>query len=218
MLIIHGVTRSRASRIIWLCHELDLQFEQRPVIQAYRLADATAKGAPLNTRSPEFLALSPAGAIPVIEDEGLVLSESLAATLHLARKHGGPLGPADAAEDALMLQWSLYAATGIEPDALTIQMLTRPQADAGDRALIDDAISRLERPLRVVQDHLAAHGGHLVGGRFTVADLNMAEIIRYAWADPGMARKWPGIAAWLAGCQNRPAFQRMWQARLAEPA
>lgn len=218
MLIIHGVTRSRASRIIWLCHELDLQFEQRPVIQAYRLADATAKGAPLNTRSPEFLALSPAGAIPVIEDEGLVLSESLAATLHLARKHGGPLGPADAAEDALMLKWSLYAATGIEPDALTIQMLTRPQADAVDRALIDDAISRLERPLRVVQDHLAAHGGHLVGGRFTVADLNMAEIIRYAWADPRMARKWPGIAAWLAGCQNRPAFQRMWQARLAEPA
>ena len=73
MLTIHGVTRSRASRIIWLCFELDVPFLQIPVIQAYRLADADAADAPLNTRSPEFLKLSPAGAIPVIEDDGLVL-------------------------------------------------------------------------------------------------------------------------------------------------
>ena len=72
---------------------LDLPFRQEPVIQAYRLAHAEGPGAPLNTRSPSFLALSPAGAIPVIEDEGLVLSESLAAVMHLARKHGGRWRP-----------------------------------------------------------------------------------------------------------------------------
>ena len=42
MLTIHGVTRSRASRIIWLCHEIGLEFRQIPVIQAYRLADPDA--------------------------------------------------------------------------------------------------------------------------------------------------------------------------------
>ena len=100
MLTIHGVARSRASRIVWLCFELDIPFRQIPVIQAYRLGDADAADAPLNTRSPEFLKLSPAGAIPVIEDDGLVLAESLACTLHLARKHDrGGLGPADEAED-----------------------------------------------------------------------------------------------------------------------
>ena len=51
MLTIHGVTRSRASRIIWLCHEIGLPFRQIPVIQAYRLPDPMAADAPLNTRS-----------------------------------------------------------------------------------------------------------------------------------------------------------------------
>ena len=74
MLTIHGVTRSRASRVIWLCHELDLPFRQVPVIQAYRLPFPDAADAALNTRSAAFLALSPAGSIPVIEDDVLVLS------------------------------------------------------------------------------------------------------------------------------------------------
>jgi len=104
MLTIHGVTRSRASRIVWLCHELNLPFRQEPVIQAYRLPYPDAPDAPVNTHSPSFLALSPPGTIPVIEDDGLVLSESLACTLYLAKKHGGDLAPRDLAEEALMLQ------------------------------------------------------------------------------------------------------------------
>lgn len=217
MLVIHGVTRSRASRIIWLCHELDLPFRQEPVIQAYRLADAAAPGAPRNTRSPDFLALSPAGAIPVIEDDGLVLSESLAAVIHLARKHGGPLAPQDPAEDAMILQWAFYAATAIEPDALTVQMLTRPAATADDRAIVSEAIERLKRPLKVLEDHLSGHD-HLVGDRFTIADLMMAEIVRYAWTDPRLRGAWPVISRWLDACHARPAFRRMWAARDAEPA
>ena len=142
MLTIHGVTRSRASRLIWLCHELGLGFTQVPVIQAYRLPDPDAPDAPMNTRSPAFLALSPAGAIPVIEDDGLVLTESLACTLHLARKHDrGGLGPADDAEDAKMTQWSFFAATSVEPDALTLLFLhARGQAQSGEDAALVAAI------------------------------------------------------------------------------
>ncbi|TGN47060.1 glutathione S-transferase family protein [Paracoccus liaowanqingii] len=217
MLILHGVTRSRASRVIWLCHELDLPFRQVPVIQAYRLADAEAEDAPLNTRSPDFLALSPAGAIPVIEDEGLVLTESLACTLHLARKHGGPTGPQDYAEDALMGQWSFYGATAIEPDALTVLYLhDRTLSEPEDAGLVAEAAERLVRPLKVLEDHLATHA-YLIGGRFTVADLNMAEIVRYAQNYGPLMEPFPAIRAWLSACQDRPAFQAMWAARLAEP-
>lgn len=217
MLTIHGVTRSRASRIIWLCHELDLPFRQVPVIQAYRIGNARDADAPLNTQSPDFLALSPAGAIPVIEDEGLVLSESLACTLHLARKHGGPAGPQDYAEDALMGQWTLYGATAIEPDALTVMMLSRAASPSpDDAAIIADAAERLVRPLKVLEDHLAIHA-YLVGGRFTVADLNMAEMVRYAAGHAALMEPFPAIRAWLSACQDRPAFKAMWAARLAEP-
>ena len=218
MLTIHGVTRSRASRIVWLCHELGLPFRQVPVIQAYRLADPDAADAPLNTRSRRFLDLSAAGAIPVIEDDGLVLGESMACTLYLARRHGQPVGPRDAAEDALMMQWSFYAATSIEPDALTILFLHRSgQAQPGeDAAIVANAAERLVRPLRVVDDHLGRHG-HMVGTRFTVADINMAEVLRYAQTHGALMDQFPAIKAWLEDCQARPAFRAMWEARLAEP-
>lgn len=219
MLTIYGVTRSRASRIIWLCHELELPFKQVPVIQAYRLADPSAPDAPLNTHSPEFLALSPAGAVPVMDDDGLVMSESLACTLYLANRYGAPIGPADAAEDALMMQWSFYANSSIEPDALTLLMLHKPgQVQSGeDQAIIAHAAESLIRPFKVLENHFADHA-HLVADRFTVADLNMAEVIRYAQGYGELMDQFPAITAWLERCQSRPAFQRMWAERLAEPA
>lgn len=218
MLTIHGVTRSRASRVIWLCHELEIPFTQVPVIQAYRLADPAAADASLNTASPEFLRLSPAGAVPVIEDDGLVLSESMACTLHLARKAGAPVGPADATELALMEQWSFFAATSIEPDALTILFLhNRGQAQKGeDAGLVAAAAERLVRPMKVLEDHLAVHG-HPVGGRFTVADVNVAEVVRYAQNHGDLMGQFPAVQEWLAACQQRPAFRKMWDARMAEP-
>lgn len=218
MLTIHGVTRSRASRIVWLCHEMGLDFRQIPVIQAYRVANPAAPDAPLNTQSPAFLALSPAGTIPVIEDDGVVVGESLAATLYLARKYGGSLGPADLPEDAQMMQWSFYAATSVEPDALTILFLHTPSRaqPGGDQAIVTNAAERLVRPLKVIESHLATHE-HLVGGRFTVADLNLAEVLRYAQGYGALMGQFPAVMAWLERCQARPAFRRMWEARLAEP-
>ena len=52
MLTIYGVYRSRATRPLWLIEELGLPFKLVPVIQAYRLADSSAPGAPLNSGSP----------------------------------------------------------------------------------------------------------------------------------------------------------------------
>ncbi|WP_204283627.1 glutathione S-transferase family protein, partial [Klebsiella pneumoniae] len=74
--------------------------------QAYRLADPASAASPLNTQSAEFRAINPNGQIPVVEDDGLRLHQSLGINLHLARKHGGPLAPADLAEDSQMTMWT----------------------------------------------------------------------------------------------------------------
>uniref|UniRef100_UPI0005BD2FB3 glutathione S-transferase N-terminal domain-containing protein n=1 Tax=Ensifer sp. ZNC0028 TaxID=1339236 RepID=UPI0005BD2FB3 len=95
MLTIYGVYRSRASRNYWMARELGIPFQSVPVIQARRVADPLATDAPINTKSPAFLAVNPMGLIPAIEDDGVVLTESLANNLYLARKYGGPLAPAD---------------------------------------------------------------------------------------------------------------------------
>jgi glutathione S-transferase len=130
MLTIYGVYRSRALRNIWLATELGIPFKQVPVMQLYRLTPDAAKTT-LHTRSPEFLKINPNGHVPSIDDDGLVLHESLAINLYLAKKHGGPLAPASVAEDGLMTMWPLWAATEIETHALAIlnHRVGRPPAE-----------------------------------------------------------------------------------------
>ena len=218
MVTLYGVTRSRASRNIWLMNELGQPYEQVPVIQANRLANPEAPDAPLNTRSPSFLAVNPNGHIPSMKDGDLVLNESLAINLYLAKKFGGPLAPANLAEEGEVAMWTLWAATEAEPHA--IQILYHRLMKQGDERkpeLADAAVVALRQPFQVLNDALAANG-HLVGGRFTVADINVAEVIRYASPAPELFEAAPHVKAWLAACQARPAFKAMMDKRNAEPA
>jgi len=217
MLTIYGVYRSRATRPLWLLEELGVPFTHVPVIQARRVEDAHAQDAPLNTRSEEFLTINPLGQIPVMEEDGLILTESLAITQHIARVHGGDLGPRSPAEEALIGQWTLLAATAVETPALEI-MMTRTAGDTPEmQAQITISAEKLRHPFLVLERHLGRHD-YLVGDRFTVADVNMAECIRYAQGHSALIAEFPHLGAWLGRCQERPAFRSMMATREAEPA
>lgn len=219
MLTIYGCYRSRATRNIWLAYELGLEFRHVPVMQAYRLTNPLAADAPVNTKSPSFLAVNPNGHIPSIDDGGVVLHESLAINLYLARKHGGPLAPRDVAEEGQAAMWTLWAATEVEPHSIQIlyhRVGNKPEER--NEAVAKAAVLALERPFAVLDQHLAAHGGFAMGGRFTVADIALAEVLRYAQPAPELFKPAPHVAAWLAACQARPAFTRMMEERAREPA
>ena len=216
MLTIYGVYSSRASRNFWLAHELELEFRSVPVIQVYRLPDPDAADARLHTRSPAFLAVNPFGMIPSIDDDGVVLHESLAINLYLAKKHGGPLAPADVVEDGQMTMWSLWAVTGVEPHSLQVlyHLAAKPVAER-DPAVAHAAVEALRAPFAVLDGHLAATG-FVVGNRFTVADINVAEVFRYAMPAPELFDAAPNVKAWLAACHARPAYKTMMSERSAE--
>ncbi len=213
---IYGVLRSRATRPVWMAKELGIPYEQVPVIQHYRLSSPGAADVPLNTQSPEFLAVNPNGLVPSIDDDGFVLNESLAITLYLARKHGGPLAPQDVREEGLMTMWSLWAATECEAPALRA-MQNAAAVKTRDAAIYDASVAALKPKLAVLDKALRLGGGYLVGGRFTVADLNVAEIIRYAQSAPELFPAVPNVQSWIAACQARPAFVAMMAERNAEP-
>jgi glutathione S-transferase len=206
MLRIYGVHRSRAAHNIWLANELGIPFNLVPVMQLYRLTPGEAEGV-LNTKSPEYLKINPNGHVPSIDDDGLVLHESLAINLYIAKKHGGRLAPADLAEDGQMTMWALWAATEIEPNALTvlIHRVSRAPAER-DPGLAQTAIDALRAPFAVLDKALAATG-YLVGGRFTVADINTVEVVRYAMGAPELLESAPNVAAWLAACHGAPGLQ-----------
>lgn len=218
MLTIYGCFRSRATRPIWLLYETGTGFDHVPVIQSYRLADPGAADAPLHTASAAFLAVNPQGQIPAMRDGDLVLTESLGITLYLARKFGGDLGPRDLAEEALATQWALVGATAVETPALEIlQVHGKGLAGTEEGARsIAAAQASLRRPFARIESHLADNGW-MMGGRFTVADIVLAECVRYATAEPGTLDPYLALKDWLARCHARPAFQRLWAARNAEP-
>ena len=218
MLTIYGVSRSRASRNIWLAYELGIPFKHVPVIQHYRLKEPLPAGV-VHTKSPEFLKVNPSGHIPSIDDDGLVLHESLAINLYLAKKHGGPLAPANVAEDGEMAMWSMWAltervgtpahASGGGFEAMTLAFM-----QSGEKAEI---LKALKGPFAVL-DRALAKTGWLVGGRFTVADVNVAEIVRYAAGAKSLFAANPNVKKWYDACVGRLAYRKMWEAREKEPA
>lgn len=218
MLKIYGLYRSRATRNIWLCDELGVPYMLVPVIQSDRAGSPGAAGIALHSKSPEFLKINPNGHIPSIDDDGLILHESLAINLYLAKKHGGPLAPANIAEDGLMTTWTAWALTEIEPRSIQIlyNRVAKP-VDQRDPKAADAAEEALKAPFAVL-DKALAETGYVVGGRFTVVDINIAECVRYAAAAPKLFEANPNVKAWLAKVQGRPAFKAMMAKRELEPA
>ena len=218
MLTLYGVYRSRASRPLWLLGEIGLPFRHVPVIQADRLADPLSASAPLNTAQATFLAVNPRGQVPTLVEDGFVLTESLAITLYIAKRHGGDLGPRDPREDALMTQWALFAATGVEGPAREI--LDAIEGHGSETLAARQMIVAAERKIRPALVHLEgvlAPAACLVGGRFTVADICVAECLRYSQGHPTLLTEFPAVASWLRRCQARHAFIAMLTAQLAEP-
>jgi glutathione S-transferase len=192
---IYGVARSRAFRTLWMAKELGLDYEH------VKIDFATGE-----TRRPEHLALNPNGHIPVIEDDGFVLWESMAINLYLAKKHSaGRLYPTRLEDEARAWQWSFWGMTEVERPVLTAlfnrTILPENQRDA---AAADEAEQTLAQPLGVL-DGAFGRTAYLLGNNFTVADLNVASIL--SWARPAQIdmAPFPKVAEWLKNCAERPA-------------
>jgi glutathione S-transferase len=194
MLRIHGSPRSRAIRTLWMVEELGIPYEN----------NALAPRSP-GTRAPEFLALNANARVPTIEDDGFVLSESMAINLYLAKKHG-TLYPADARNEALAWQWSFWEVDRLDRQIVTYanhaMVLPQEQRDAKQA---EAAWAQIVPALDVLEIALG-NGAWLAGDAFSVADLNVAAAL-YRGLSMDLSR-WPNVQAWLQRCWQRPAAQR----------
>lgn len=194
MIKLYGSMASRAHRCAWMLRELNLPFEVVPT----GFQDGS-------TRRPEFLAMNPNGRVPVLDDHGFVIIESMAINLYLAQKYGGPLAPASPQEAALAMQWSFWVVTEIEKP-LILACANRFLFAEKDRseAEAEVALNKLSRPFQVINAHLEARPW-LLGERFTVADLNVATVLDLAPPSGISFKAWPRLDNWLQRCLHRPA-------------
>jgi glutathione S-transferase len=198
--ILYGIAASRASRNLWLLEELGTPYER--VVLNYKNKAC---------HTPEFLAINPNGHIPALVDGSVVMFESLAINLYLARKHGGALSAVTLEEESQLLKWSFWVVTEVEKDALTVLMhrLAMP-AEQRKPELADQAEGALRKPLGILNTHLSA-SAFVLGGRFTVADINLAAIC--SWVQPAkhLLDANPFLAKWLATCLARDAYKKVQQ-------
>src|ERR1700758_787188 len=154
---IYGVARSRTARVLWMARELGLDYEH------IKVDFATGE-----TRQPAHLALNPNGHVPVIDDDGFILWESMAINLYLAKKYSaGGLYPTRLEDEARAWQWSFWGMAEVERPVLTA-MMNRTILPEGkrDAAAAHDAEKQLAQPLRVL-DGAFSRDANLLGDNFT---------------------------------------------------
>ena len=148
-----------------------------------------------STRTPEFLAINPAGQVPVVVlNDGRLLSQSNAIMLHLAE--GSPLIPSDAYDRARMFEWMFWEQYSHEP-AIAVRIsrvhyLKVPEEQL-DPALLkkgDAALARMELGLEETP--------YLIGDALTLADIALVAYTRNAPKGGFDLSKYPAVSAWVA--------------------
>ncbi|WP_374569861.1 glutathione S-transferase family protein [Phenylobacterium sp.] len=147
------------------------------------------------TRTPAFLAMNPAGQVPlVLLDDGRPLAQSNAIILHLAE--GSDLIPADAYERARMLEWMFWEQYSHEPYVAVARFhhhyLGKPLGELDPKLFErgNGALQRLEDALEAEQ--------FLVGGRLSLADVALVAYTRVAHEGGFDLSRYPKVQAWVA--------------------
>ncbi|MET3791526.1 glutathione S-transferase family protein [Aquamicrobium terrae] len=174
----------RDIRLRWACEEAGIAYEVRTV--------------PFDERGPEHFARQPFGQVPFLEDDGIVIFESGAALLHLAGK-SDVLMPRDRQGAAETLQWIVAALNSIE--MVTVPWWFIGLSTSGDNPLEGWMAMRLEHLEKVL-----ATREWLAAGRFTAADILMADVLRIPKVR-GFGT-FPALGAYVERACARPAFRK----------
>jgi glutathione S-transferase len=193
---LYGTPISRALRSIWAAEEVGVDYEFIPT--SFRE----------ESKAPEYVAINPNGRIPALVDGDLVLFESMAINLYLAKTYGGKLYPSDPHDEARAIQWTIWGMTELEPYLIpmVLHKVLLPE-DQRDPAVVANAEAAIERPLGVLDAHVSDRE-YLLGGDFTIADLNLAGALSTAHFSNFDFSKFENAARWMSRCAGRPSFQR----------
>ncbi|MEJ7596267.1 MAG: glutathione S-transferase family protein [Kofleriaceae bacterium] len=184
--------KTRDLRVLWTLEEMGLPYEIVGMDHPNHALD-----------SPAYRALNPFGQIPVIEDDGVVVSESGAIVLYLARK-SGKLMPGDLAGEAQVLRWSVAALNTIELPVLSLWFvnLNGGKDSKPSQALHDWADMRLKQ-----LDGWLADRQFIATEELTVADILMTHVLE-AGTDQAMVKPYSNIVAYRERCTGRPAWKK----------
>jgi glutathione S-transferase len=176
---------TRSIRARWTLQELGVDFQAITV--------NLLKG---EHRSPQFLAINPAGKVPVLVDDDRIVTESVAIALYLAEKYPDRrLMPTDAGERGELFRWLLFTVTELEAPLWRIARNTRLYAES-ERQPSDVVIASREfKEMAAILDRHMAGREFVAGNRVSVADLVVAWTL-----------DWGTVVELLGECPNLLAY------------
>lgn len=183
---------ARGLRAGWLCEEMGLDYDFRPV--SFPPDDA-------------YRAIDPMGRVPRLVDDGTSIGESIAIMLAIVRKHGPtPLLPDDPDSHARTLEMTVFGEASLS-DPMDVLLMVKYGAPAGEDGgwAARATRTRLKRSM----DHLETlvrDRTHLVGDALTLADISVATAL-VMWTGGLQEKLTPGLAAYLQALQQRPAYR-----------
>lgn len=154
-------------------------------------------------KQPEFLALNAFGEVPVLDDDGIIIADSLAILVYVAKKidpsHWLPTDPVD---EAQVQRWLSVAAGKIAYGACAARLIT--VFGAPFRA--DEVIERAHATLAVMERTL--EGQHWIAG---TAEPSIADIALYSYIERAPEGNvdlsgYPRTQAWLRQIEGLPGF------------
>ena len=191
MLTVIGMPRNRTQRVLWLLEELEAPYEIRLV----------------QPRTEEARAINPSGKVPVLDDDGTIIPDSVAICQYLADKHGDLTHPAGtkarAYQDAMTqfivsdfdaLLWTLAKHKFVNPEEHRLADIRGPITFEFEQAMARLAAYLDDKP-------------YLAGDQITVPDLLFAHCA--SWAEAVKLSLPEGRLADLAHeLLTRPALKR----------
>jgi glutathione S-transferase len=184
---------TRSIRARWTLQELGVEFE---AVTVNLLAG--------DHRRPEFLALNPAGKIPVLVDGDLVLTESIAIVVYLAEKYPEKgLMPTDPSARAQAMRWLLFTTTELEQPLWRIARHTALYPEEkrlpGEVALAREDFAAM---VQVLDRHMK-NREYVVGDTVTVADFVVAYTLDWAQL-VGLLEGLPRLEGYMERMYDRP--------------
>ncbi|MEA9355612.1 glutathione S-transferase family protein [Bacteriovorax sp. PP10] len=183
---------TRDLRILWALEEMQMPF---------KLEGIDHPAHELNTEA--YRKLNPFQQIPVIDDDGVVLSESGAILIYLAKK-SGKLIPSDFASESQVVRWCFVATNSLEIPLMNILMIDWTK---------DDGCKKYREFLVGWANHHLSNLEHWLEGRqyvatdsFTIADILMSHVLAVI-QDESLLQPYNNVRNYLNRCLVRPAWK-----------
>lgn len=184
---------TRDLRVLWALEEMGLPYEIVGMDHPNHDLDRD-----------DFRAKNPFGQLPVIDDDGVVVTESGAILIYLARK-SGKLMPLDLAGESQVLRWSFAALSTVETPILTGWFVGRMGGQGTKPA---EALERWAQKRLAQLDEWLTGRTFVATDDFTVADILMTHVLSAGSTEPRLIEPHPHVRAYLARCLDRPAWKR----------